>query len=265
MTVIAASASEQLETVSGFADLIAKHGETIVIISVFIVILLSLFVVIVKSNSKANEQILDQQKKMLDKLLAKGNENVQKVADMTEPKNEKNLIEIFVRLNDALKEEMRDLRRIIDADRVGIYVFHNGTHSSHGIPFFKLTCINERIKKGSGIAPNVANHASVPLTLFEGFITSLYKNSEVLNKKDPTTGIYSLPYSVLANESISTGLYIGIYDCDNNLLGYMAAEFKTIIDTDEEIKKIKDSIYVSVKRIAPILEYSDFQNTVKTD
>ena len=30
----------------------------------------------------------------------------------------------------------------IDADRLSVYVFHNGVYSSHGLPFFKASCIS---------------------------------------------------------------------------------------------------------------------------
>ena len=46
------------------------------------------------------------------------------------PVKEKNIIEVFVKIDDSIKNILRKISDNIDADRLSVYVFHNGLYSS---------------------------------------------------------------------------------------------------------------------------------------
>ena len=65
---------------------------------------------------------------------------------------EKDLMTLFGNIHKRLIEDCREALEILNADRTAVYVFHNGVYSSHGLPFFKTSCICEIIKKNCGVS-----------------------------------------------------------------------------------------------------------------
>src|SRR5574344_1514475 len=47
------------------------------------------------------------------------------------------------------------------------YVFHNGMHSSHGLPFYKYTCLSEVIRRDRGITQVINEQKALPLTMID--------------------------------------------------------------------------------------------------
>ena len=63
----------------------------------------------------------------------------------------KNLMGIFMKLKDSIKENCITTMNKIGAVRIAIYLFHNGTHTTHGLSFFKMSCMCEKVVIGSGV------------------------------------------------------------------------------------------------------------------
>ena len=76
---------------------------------------------------------------------------------------EKNIVEIFLRISDSLKHNVKEILEDVDADRVEFYLFHNGTHSLNNIPFLKASCICEVDKDGLAKYHLIKMHKDIPI------------------------------------------------------------------------------------------------------
>ena len=272
------SAVDDVGKVSGFMN---EYGPTIVILSLFILMAAGMFGAFIYMLKSSNKVILDQQKKLLDTIL---NENQKKKSshDKNEDDNkydndeddtyrlvrppirtEENLVEIFVKLNETIQESVVELRRCCDADRVSVYVFHNGSYSSHGLPFFKFTCINEKIKKYSGMTPKIHIHNGLPLSMYGGLIADIYRNGEIVCENIDTVREKSpILYGEFVDQGVKSAIANAIYDANDNILGVILTEFVKERDIDG-LAMMKADILNTIKHLAPVLSYASYQNTNK--
>lgn len=244
-----------------YTQLINTYGASTVIIAVFLLMLFLILLYILKNNQKTNNQLINQQQELVDMLLdskkSNNETNIKKVV------KEPDIVEIFLNINSSIKEILKDISDSINSSRIAIYVFHNGVYSSHGLPFFKTSCICEIIKKNSGVTKNINNHSGLPLQMFDTSISILYKNGKLSIKDvddDNDEKVHDCPVLIgmLKSNNIKSGIGVAIYDHDNNILGVVIAEFTDIKDSLDEIE---NTIITKAPLLSPILEYSGIYNT----
>lgn len=244
-----------------YTQLINTYGASTVIIAVFLLMLFLILLYILKNNQKTNNQLINQQQELVDMLLdskkSNNETNIKKVV------KEPDIVEIFLNINSSIKEILKDISDSINSSRIAIYVFHNGVYSSHGLPFFKTSCICEIIKKNSGVTKNINNHSGLPLQMFDTSISILYKNGKLSIKdvdddNDETVHDCPVLIGMLKSNNIKSGIGVAIYDHDNNILGIVIAEFTDIKDSLDEIE---NTIITKAPLLSPILEYSGIYNT----
>ena len=80
-------------------------------------------------------------------------------------KNKEELLNTFTRLKKVIKEDLYSTMKITGASRTALYLFHNGTRSTQGISFVKVSCIGEKIVVGSGIKEQILSHANLPVNM----------------------------------------------------------------------------------------------------
>ena len=156
--------------IDSYSELIDNYGPITVILAVFIVILLITLSVILKTMHSSNKQIMEQQKRLLDQIL-QNEQNITKT--VTQPPKEKNIVEMFVKIDDSIRSILKEIKDDIHSDRISVYVFHNGIYSSHGLRFFKTSCVSEFFGKKCGISKKVTEHSGLSLSLFHNSITHL--------------------------------------------------------------------------------------------
>lgn len=246
-----------------YTQLIHTYGASAVIISVFLILLFLIVLYILKNNQKTNNQLIKQQQEMVDMLLSRKNDtNVeQQQKDNTKIK-ETDIVEVFLNINSSIKEILKEISEDVDASRIAIYVFHNGVYSSHGLPFFKTSCICEFIKKNSGVSKNINTHCGLPLQMFDDSISTLYKNgrmSIVDVDDDENDLVHDAPVIIgmLKSNNIKSGSGVAIYDHDDNILGVIIAEFSEKRESLEDIEQI---LINKAPLLSPILEYSGIYN-----
>ena len=117
----------------------------------------------------------------------------------------KNLINIFVKLRQATKENCVTAMNKIGAVRIAIYLFHNGTHSTHGINFVKMSCICEKVVVGSGIREQMIDHTNIPINLFDEMIDKLitYNRYIIMNNEETQETNHKM---FISADKISRGL-----------------------------------------------------------
>lgn len=252
--------------VEQYTQLIHTYGASAVIISVFLILLFLIVLYILKNNQKTNNQLIKQQQELVDMLLSKKNETVveqqqQQQKDNTKIK-ETDIVEVFLNINSSIKEILKDISDDVDASRLAIYVFHNGVYSSHGLPFFKTSCICEFIKKNSGVTKNINTHCGLPLQMFDDSISTLYKNgrmSIVDVDDDENELVHDVPVIIgmLKSNNIKSGSGVAIYDHDDNILGVIIAEF---VEKRESLEEVERLLINKAPLLSPILEYSGIYN-----
>ena len=140
----------------------------------------------------------------------------------------------------------------------------NGIYSSHGLPFFKTSCVSEVFGKNCGISKKVIEHSGLSLSLFHNSISHLYQHgSVVIPKVEDIKCTYPVIFSILDRENIKSGAGVAIYDSDNNILGVLIAEF--VEDKSDQIENITKKLIKYTGALSPILEYSDFQHFSDTN
>lgn len=270
-TIVNDATDLSLDQAERYTALIDTYGASAVIIAVFIIILVAVLVYILKSNQKTNGQLVSQQQKMVDALLAMFNkqkaiveENDGKKEEKTPP-TEPNLIKIFLKINSSIKDILRDIYDDFTASRIAVYVFHNGVYSSHGLPFFKISCISEIIRKNTGVAKHIDAHASMPLQMFDNSIVYLSKHGSMIvedSDDDNNEVVKNSPVlcGMLKQNNIKSACGIALYDQEDNILGILIVEFNEEKDR-EFLDGVEKELIERSPSLSPILEYSGIYNT----
>ena len=267
LTTAVTAAGNTTGEVHKYTDLIHTYGASTVIIAVFIIGMIAMFGYILKVNQKTNNQLIKQQQQLLDLLLKR--EEEEKKPKPKEVRKEPNIIQMFLGINDNIKDILRDIYDDIDPTRVSVYVFHNGSYSSHGLPFFKASCICEMIRKNCGVTKSLNSHVGLPLQMFDNSISYLYKYGKMsmIDINDDSIELVKespILVGMLKKNSAQSASAVSIYDHDNNILGILLAEFAEVHDM-EFMLNIEDELNRRAPMLSPILEYSGiYKNNTDT-
>ena len=250
--------SIEQQLVESYSEMINKSGIVATIIGVFIFVFIAVLIYLIVSTRKKDAANAATQEKMLNTILdmIKKNGN-----DNTDPKNkvvvkETNILKMFIKTNSQIKAILNDIRDETNAGRVSVYVFHNGSFSSHALPFYKASCISEVITKNGGI-PKVCNvHQNLPLDMFDGTVRLLYNNGHAcISNVDDYADKYPYFTGIMRNSYIRACIGVAVYDCDNNILGAIILDFSRPLD-DEEVQKYTKVALEKSPMLGPILEYA---------
>lgn len=259
------TAGEAINGVSTFSELLNNYGPAIVILAVFLILFLYLTLHMLSTNQKNMQNMIDQNKAYVDQIMETNKNLIKTALEETygHDYDEKNIVEIFVKLNETLKDECRSTLEKTNAERTAVYVFHNGASASHGLPFFKLSCISEWIKRGSESTSRMKEHTNIPLSMFNALVTTLYNNGRmvvkdlsILANEDPFT------HKFLASKRINSCVVECVYDSDNRIMGFVLAEHQGTL-TESEIEYNIDVLRSLCAKIKPVLEFSDYRSQGK--
>jgi hypothetical protein len=189
------------------------------------------------------------------------NEMFQQLSTTLPKKNydEEDIVEIFTKLNEVFKEECKKINEKTGSSRTAIYVFHNGTVASHGLPFFKMSCVSEWISRGSGFQEQISKHTNLNLALFSSLVEELYKRGEfVINFNCEDQEPYTYAFM---SEKAKTSIFTCVYDGNNKIMAFINSEFSECL-TDEKIDKSKSIMKYSCAKVQPVLEFSSYKDKV---
>lgn len=244
-----------MQDVGLISEYINEYGPLIVILAVFLVVFLAIIGYILRTNKKSIDSHTELNEQLVTSILNNYFENNSHVISKKNY-NERNIVNIFMELNKTLKSACDRTMRKTNSDRTAIYVFHNGTHASHGLPFFKITCICETISKNSNTNVKISEHSGVPISMFDYIITNLFYNSDhkinIENISDPSEIVF------LKNTKIKECFFIPIYDDDNNMMGFVFNGYNSIIE-NRDIEMEKEYLVELARMAQPVIEYSKFQ------
>lgn len=177
------------------------------------------------------------------------------------------LNETYTKTNTLIKHKLKETADILGAERICVYMFHNGEHSVNNIPFLKTTCICEYIDRHKGATSLLMTHKGVPINLASDLfkrinnhqITVLYPDDENVIDRVMANFFYR------ENDNITT-IVVTIYDSSNQLdekpVGFLSADFEfdhrlkseELKDYFTELEELADYLSVSV-----LISYLFFQ------
>lgn len=259
--------SPDINAVDKTAHLINSEGVGSVILAVFIIIYLVSQYAQWRQNrldrkSDLSERnnfynlIAEQNKQFFDILMNERNKSNETLYE------EKNLMDLFMKLNSRLREDCREALEVLNADRTAIYAFHNGSQSTHGLPFFKFSCVCEYIARGSGSKSKMKTHSAIPINLLDEVMDILWKDGhyEYFQTDDPDEN--NFVNKLLLQGDNKTCILYTIYDLDNKGIGFIASEFSEDSFTREELREKKKYLKYLSEKLAPLLEFSTFKKNM---
>lgn len=247
-----------IEDVSGISKLLYEYGSEIVIVAVFLVLFLTIIVYILNVNKKTIENEREMNNKLITSFLNDYLTQNSKIMINKEEKNydEKNIVDIYVKLNKSLKNVCELTLKKTGSNRTAIYVFHNGSHASHGLPFFKMSCISEKVTKDSNINIKMSDHSAMPLNLFDPIVENLYNYGEYRITLDRDVDHSDAIF--LKGTKIKDCFLIPIYDDDDNIMGFIFNGYNSI-NPNIDIVKEKEYLTELAMMAKPVIEFSKFQ------
>lgn len=242
------------------AGWINQYGPSVVILSIFLIVFLSIMWLMIKSNKEYMRQLVDQNKTLITAILNNKNSSIHHSHD--------NALDMFLKLNSRLKNECKNTLDVIEANRTGIYTFHNGTTSISGFHFLKISCICEHFNKGCGTTSRMQEHSNIPAGLLDKTIErlTLHGNYIIYNNDN---SIYDdanqIACKILLNNAKESCILYTIYGAENDPIGFILSEFDTDKVTLEELKDKRQYLRYLAEKVSPILEVSTYYKHKKED
>ena len=255
-----------VQSVLSVSDFINKYGFPVMVESLFIIIFLSIVGFFIVSNRKFQEQVLAQNKDLIEGLIKKSKEEIAN----EKHEMDKDLIEMFFKLSSSLKRECKNTLDVINANRTAIYIFHNGSVGMGGFHFLKFSCICEYFTRGSGSKSRMQEHANIPVSLLDDSIEELITKGnyivytgtdsicdckECYVTKDRTNEI---AYKILLKTEDESCIFYTIYDINNNPIGFVLSEFDNKAFNLEDLKSKREYLKHLAEKVSPILEVSTY-------
>ena len=283
-----ATANESVPDMGGITDNIVDiskamndYGIITVIMAALIVGIACVVLFVFRSNKKHTDNMTklfnDQNKQMLE-MLNTQNKNtmdqngllLERISELNdhhhkEVKTERNLVQIFLRLNSALKDECHKVQESLDCMRVGVYACHNGSKTNTGLSFFKASCVSEWVSRKFLLTSVMGLHTELPLYLFFNAVNDVFtkgytiiKDSEADKAAKPASSTY------MEKMGVKTSVIIGIVSRDISI-GSVTIEFDTIVDDEELLKKTVTIGKELSAKLAPLLDYSMLERNSELD
>lgn len=249
--------SNPLDLVKAISD----YGPYAVILAVVVAI----FIYIIYNNHKMYEkfqkQSMQNSEEYKDGMVEITKRVVDQILDtydkkLNSTKKEPDLMETFVKLRESMQDYCKDCMDNIRADRLAIYLFHNGAHSTHGIKFFKVSCICENVRIGSGIREHSIEHSNIPLNLFDEMIDKLLKDGEYIIINDDTLKNKNSRIFISCDK-IQYAIAEAIFDKNNVILGFVIIESSKNYN-NTVVQQQRDELNKLVYQLSPLLVYGDY-------
>lgn len=254
---------KNVEAVGEVANTVNSFGVTVTIISVFIIIFLAISFYIIKETNQINKATMDSNKLLIDEILSQNKVLIDKTRTITEGldkfnDDEKGLMRKYIEINSNIRDICSKFIDSLDAERIAVYVFHNGSSSTHGLPFFKMSCISEYVSRGN--ISRLETHLNIPLNLFDDTISLLYtKKFYYISESDLNANNLFICKLLPKNIIKSCALY-AMYDSDNVIIGIVVAEYSVGIIEKNLLSERKKLLHELSSKIGPIIEYSEYND-----
>ena len=174
------------------------------------------------------------------------------------------LYDVFKKVGSIATNKLSSIMEDINAYRIAIYLFHNGTRTLSGFDFLKMTCIGERIKIRSGIKEHMMDHANININILDDMYDNLFTSGRYIIINDASISNTNKAMFI-SSPLILYSQLVALYDENNNIIGFLLAEFNHSYNkliSEDEYNVLKEAcVYLS-----PIFIYTDYTSlTLKSE
>ena len=123
-----------------------------------------------------------------------------------------------------IMKEAEKLKEFLNADRVQVYEFHNGTHYANGRSALKTTCTYETCRYGVSSCLNILS--GIPLSIIPNFIKTLLDRGELLVKDlEDIKPTMPSTYALKSTMGIKSFYDVVIHNEAGEPVGFVAVQF----------------------------------------
>lgn len=229
-----------MEAIANILDLLLNNDpffDIILFLSILIVFALIIIIFGLKIFLKFLDKEEDFRKQInenIEKYNTKQNTNINTTASH---KPTPELVNAYVKLNTLLKSELKDACIKTHAERIAVYLFHNGTYSLNGFPFIKTSCICEALGYHSNISPfNHIKQTNIPVNILDEFLDDLFHHNIFISSKS-NLDLKNVEKILLDRNSHNYFVAISILDkskIDEPPFGFVLVEFKKDLNEIEQ-------------------------------
>lgn len=278
MNILALVASASTEADANFIDsseitelakAIKMYGVIPVILAAMIIALGIFIIFTIRSNKKYTDTILQLFKDKDTNITNQNNILIEKITAIIDQKNkevrtERNLVNIFMKLNYTLKEECHQVQEKLNCIRVGVYVCHNNTTTNTGLPFFKTSCISEWISKTHFNSGGVGAHTDLQLGIFYNLVKQTVEEGHciIYDISEDKFTYNATVRKCMNNLGAASSIIVPIINDEDHHLGAITIEFSEPISKDTDLSDIINEGKRLAEKIAPLLDYSLYDEEV---
>ena len=210
---------------------------------------------IVKKESDFRKQLIEDNRTIIS--------NIKKDLKTVNSTNEyRPIIEVdllsntFMKLKNSIIEDCAIAMNKTGALRLAVYLFHNGSSSTQGLQFFKMSCICEKVAVGSGVRERSIEQSNIPINLFDDMIDCLITNGKyvIMNNEELENTNHNI---FISTNRVKYAQAISLFDINNNILGFVLIEMGHDYDRDLAMRE-KDKVDILANKLAPILSYAQY-------
>lgn len=284
LEILASEANLSPDELGGFAEVFERYGFGTVCC---VVIVLGIFW-FVKQNTKTQDRLwekLDEMSKNNRELSNPKSEIMSKeelkdfIVDIVRDETSKliaaeaaknnesvDVLSNYTKIAKAILPMLKRAKDDFGADRISAFVFHNGTHSSHGLPFYKYTCIQEIINRERNIPPRISEQQAVPLTILDEMtITSLAEEQGfIIDDVDAMGYVFPMATARLKRDSFASAVGVSVCTDSGETVGFV---FMAFVDrkTKDELRDIMIRVHERASSFSTIMDFNNNRDIIMRD
>lgn len=121
-------------------------------------------------------------------------------------------------------KKLEEVKELLNADRVQVYDFHNGTHYANGRSAVKITCTYESCRYGIKSYQNTLS--AIPISCLPNFISTLLKDGEfACSDLEQIKEWCPATYSFKKNMEITAFHDVVFRNAEGEIVGFIAIQF----------------------------------------
>jgi len=169
----------------------------------------------------------------------------------------------YNKISKAIRPMLLKAKDDFDADRISVYVFHNGTHSSHGLPFYKYTCIQEIVRREKQVTPRIAEQQGVPLSVMDELSSTSINEDGGFVIDDLVSLEYAFPMAIarLKRDGFNAAVAVSVYNENSETVGFV---YLTFLDkkTKEELLSIKERVGDRAMSLSSVMDFNEHREDI---
>jgi len=237
----------QLDNLLRIAEMIDKYGVLVVGMAAFIFIaLIAVFFVFNRHKKMTSDKDVDYQKMFTE--MHKQNQTVfsQLMQSAFKP-NQPELVSEGITATVAVQDQLKQVAAVTKADRVAVYVFHNGQRMMNGRHMIKFSCWAEFTMLSRFV--RIDKHKDVQVSRIQDICDALIKERhwEALAEDDVRDSQLCIWNS--EDTEIKSAFAKAVYSTEGIIIGFVLIEYlldpvePTWVDkTKREIKRLSDKV-----------------------